>query len=343
MPGTQPGCTKDSITLYDGHSLQSTSHGPYCGSVASGIIRMSSNFAKIVFHAGTEHNSIHKGAQCTFRSVDAPTPPPPTTPPPSQCGGKLNTASGSFQSPNWPETYPIDIDCEWIIELPDSSKRVEIRCEENPFGIAGSFPSCTKDHLKIYDGHSTQDTLTGTYCHFTRPRAMTMSTNLAMAVFHAGPAHSPTRRGFRCTFQSVTPPTRPPRSTTPPPATPPPTPASQCGGTLTAASGSIESPNWPETYPVDVDCVWTIELPDPSKRIELTFEAGFGLAGRLPSCTKDHLHVHDENTGTVYGPFCHYAIPNVPVMSSNRARLVLHAGPAHNPSRQGFKANYVSV
>ena len=54
--------------------------------------------------------------------------PLPTTPP--LCGAVLNTASGSFQSPNWPETYPNNVDCQWIIELPDTNKLVEIKCED---------------------------------------------------------------------------------------------------------------------------------------------------------------------------------------------------------------------
>ena len=169
---------------------------------------------------------------------------------------------------------------------------------------------------------------------------MKMSSSLAMAVFHAGPTHNPSRKRFKCTFHSVNAPI--PTTTLPPtdPLTIPPTIAFQCGGTLRTASGSIQTPNWPETYPVDIDCTWTIELPDSSKRVEITYEAGFGIAGRLPSCVKDHLHIYDDSTGAKYGPFCHWATPNVPVMTSNQARLVFHAGPAHNPGHRGFKANY---
>ena len=135
---------------------------------------------------------MHTGLKRTFQTIVPTTAPPP-------CGVVLNTASGSFQSPNWP-TYPNNVDCQWMIELPDSSKLVEIKCEDEPFGIAGTYPSCT---LRFYDGHSTQDNSYGPYCHFTPPNTLKMSSNLAMAVFHAGPSHSPSCRGFRCTFQSV--------------------------------------------------------------------------------------------------------------------------------------------
>ena len=355
IAGTYPACSDDYITFYDGHSSQNTTRGPYCGQTNPGNIVFSSNLVKAVFHAGGDHSSTYKGISCTFRSVSPsanqtnsttaplspstpttlpPTSPPtlpPTTPPSSQCGGILNSANGSFQSTNWPETYPNNIDCEWRITLPDSNKLIEIKCEDDPFGIAGTFPECAKDHLKIYDGHSTQDTLKGTFCHFTKPGTISMSSNRAMAVFHAGPNHSSSRKGFNCTFTSVNPPTVPPTST------------SQCGGTLTAASGSLQTPNWPETYPVDVTCVWNIQLPDATKRVEITFAEGFGIAGNLPDCSKDHLHVHDDSAGTQNGPYCHFTLPPVLVMSSNQARLVFYAGERHSSSRRGFKASYRSV
>ena len=365
IAGSHPECTKDYIAFYDGHTKQSSSYGPYCGFTKPNGIKMSSNLAKVVFHAGPTHSSSRKGAQCTFRSVDGPTTPPPTTPsppttpppttpppttlppttslpttpppttttatmtitpPPPLCGGVLTTSSGTFQTPDWPETYPVNIDCEWRIQLPDESKVVEIRCEENPFGIAGSLPACNKDYLKFYDGHSKQDTELGPFCHYTKPNAAIMSSNKAMAIFHAGPRHNSARRGFKCSFQSKD------LSSTP-----------QCGGTLTAASGSFQTPNWPQTYPVNIDCTWTIILPDSSKRVEIDFDSPFGIAGSLPACVKDKLHIHDDPTGTVHGPYCHFALPSPPIMSSNQARVVFSAGPAHNPSRVGFKANYRSA
>ena len=354
IAGRHPDCTKDHLTIYDGHSEQSTSYGPYCGFTKPDDLRMSSNLVKVVFYAGPSHSSSRKGIKCTFTLINAPTPPtlPPTTPPTTQpptttppapkCGGALTTDSGSFQTPNWPETYPTDTECEWRITLPDATKLVELSCKDERYGIAGRHPECTKDHLTIYDGHSEQSTSYGPYCGFTKPDGLLMSSNLATVVFYAGPSHSSSRKGINCTFRSVnapTPPTLPP--TTPP--TLPPTTQPFCGGTLTASSGSFSTPNWPSTYPVNIDCTWRITLPDSSRRVEITFESTFGIAGSLPDCTKDTLYVHDDQAGTQYGPFCHFALPSVPVLSSNKARLVFHAGPTHSPSRRGFRATYRSV
>ena len=205
IAGSLPNCDRDYLKFYDGHSTQDKSYGPYCYFTAPDVLKMSSNLAMAVFHAGPSHSPSRLGFRCTFQSVEAPTTlppmPPPTTPPP--CGGVLNTASGSFQTPNWPATYPVNVDCQWTIELPDENNLVELKCDYHPFGIAGSLPNCELDYLKFYDGHSTEDKSYGPFCHFTYPSITTMSSNKAMAVFHAGPSHSPSRLGFRCTFQSV--------------------------------------------------------------------------------------------------------------------------------------------
>ena len=344
IAGGLPDCNIDYLKLYDGHSKQDTSYGPYCHYTPPEVLKMSSNLAMAVFHAGPSHNPSRRGFRCTFQSVEAPTTLPPTPPPttPPLCGGELNTASGSFQTPNWPATYPVNVDCEWRIRLPDTSTLVELKCDHQPFGIAGDFPRCDKDYLKLYDGHSTQDTSHGPYCHFTPPEVLKMSSNLAMAVFHAGPSHSSSRRGFRCTFQSVEVPTPP---TTLPP-TPPPTTPSPCGGELKTASGSFQSPNWPETYPVNLDCQWMIELPDRTKRVEIDCNIDpFGIAGNYPTCNHDHLKFYDGHSiqDKPYGPYCHFTPPETLKMSSNLAMAVFHAGPSHNPSHLGFNCTFRSV
>ena len=79
IAGAYPECTTDYITIYDGHSPQDTSHGPYREFTKPGTIEMSSNLAMVQFSAGPSHNSSYVGVMCSFRSVDAPTTPPPST------------------------------------------------------------------------------------------------------------------------------------------------------------------------------------------------------------------------------------------------------------------------
>lgn len=47
-------------------------------------------------------------------------------------------------------------------------------------------------------------------------------------------------------------------------------PPAGCGGPVTAPSGEIHSPSYPNSYPSNVDCSWVISV-DPSHRVLLNF------------------------------------------------------------------------
>ena len=300
----------------------------------------------------------------TTRPTTRPTTPPttrPTSPPPTPvpCGGQLKIPSGVIQTPNWPETYPLNFDCEWIIQLPDSNSDIELTFE-GAFGIAGNYvDNCPKDYLRVYDGLENGATSFGLICDLTRPAPIRTTSNKARLVFHAGPYHGPKRLGFRIVYRSVSRPTIPPpttlpttRPTTPPttrpttrPTSPPPTPV-PCGGQLKIPSGVIQTPNWPETYPLNFDCEWIIQLPDSNSDIELTFEGAFGIAGNyVDNCSKDYLKVYDglENGATSFGLICDLTRPAPIRTTSNEARLVFHAGPYHGPLRKGFRIRFTSI
>ena len=49
-------------------------------------------------------------------SSNGSTRPPETTPPPTECGGIISGLSGTIQSPGFPEFFPPDSSCEWIID-----------------------------------------------------------------------------------------------------------------------------------------------------------------------------------------------------------------------------------
>ena len=70
-----------------------------------------------------------------------------------QCGGRLTAASGSFQTDGWPNAYRRqNFQCEWIIELPDSSATIQFTIDPSAFGIPGRAPACTSDHIEFFDG-----------------------------------------------------------------------------------------------------------------------------------------------------------------------------------------------
>ena len=60
------------------------------------------------------------------------------------------------------------------------------------------------------------------------------------------------------------------------------------------------------------------------------------------SCKKDYVKIFD-GSGVKHGKFCHKTAPSPITVSTSSARVVLHAGPYHNPKRKGFKITYQSV
>jgi hypothetical protein len=295
------------------------------------------------------------------------------------CAEIMQGPSGRINSGNWPETYPINVDLQWVVQC-ESHQAVDLTFS-NGFGIAGSLPSCPKDWLMVFDGDSTSAEVMGKFCHYAIPQVSRSSSSSALIYFYAGPVHNPTRKGFEVSYTCVdvaplvttttaasvaprvttttaapvvkteVPSVQPlvskpdaslPEATLPP--TLPPQPA-QCGQTLfTGSSGTIESPNWPQTYPTNLQCEYFIQLPDESSRVEISF-SGFRIAGQSPECAKDWVKVYDGHTsdGHLHGRFCHTSLPPTITTSGSMAKIVLYAGPSHNPSRNGFSASYRTI
>ena len=72
-----------------------------------------------------------------------------------QCGGHLTTATGSFQTEGWPNSYRREnFQCEWIIELPNEGATIEFTVDHSAFGTLGR-PPCTRDNIEFFDGTGT--------------------------------------------------------------------------------------------------------------------------------------------------------------------------------------------
>lgn len=61
------------------------------------------------------------------------------------CGGHLNRPEGIFSSPNYPQPYPHDVHCQFIIEV-EYGHLVEITFTDFDFEAT---PDCTQDGLIV--------------------------------------------------------------------------------------------------------------------------------------------------------------------------------------------------
>ncbi|XP_025106477.1 uncharacterized protein LOC112571592 isoform X2 [Pomacea canaliculata] len=64
-----------------------------------------------------------------------------------------------------------------------------------------------------------------------------------------------------------------------------------CGGYLVAGSGYFDSPNFPDPYPAEADCRWTIRSRTPGSRVNISSE--FFYVEEQNSCLWDRVEIQD--------------------------------------------------
>ena len=112
---------------------------------------------------------------------------------------------------------------------------------------------------------------------------------------------------------------------------------SACGGNYTSAGGSLTTPNYPDSYPMNAECVWEIQV-SPGNGVILSFSE-FDLESS-ENCNEDYLEVR-ENTGIgkLLGVFC----SQTPVTITANSTLWIKFKSNGVGTASGFKANYFLV
>nr|XP_026694936.1 CUB and sushi domain-containing protein 1 isoform X2 [Ciona intestinalis] len=235
----------------------------------------------------------------------------------SSCGFNAVATSTSqpITSPNYPNNYPNNVDCTWMITASDGM-RVQLNLIR--FSTERSY-----DYLTISSDGTQLARISGIYSN----RIYTSVGNTLTLRFTSD--RSVTRSGFNATFVEVhsttTPETTMPESTTQ---------ASPCGFNAVATSTSqlITSPNYPNNYPNNVDCTWTITASD-GMRVQLN------LIRFSTERSYDYLTISSDgtqlarNSGT-YSNITYTSIGNTLTLRFTSDRSV---------TRSGFKATFVEV
>ena len=150
-------------------------------------------------------------AATTFQATPPNHPTTPTNsrtilvPTEYHCGEILADDVGSFHSENWPQTYPVNVVCEWEITLPNPRLVLEIRFNNTPFGLAGKMPQCKRDWVKVHSMDTNRTILStwGPYCGFGTPPPIYTRTSSAVVQFHSGFKHGNSRKGFKVYYQAL--------------------------------------------------------------------------------------------------------------------------------------------
>uniref|UniRef100_I3KD12 Cubilin n=1 Tax=Oreochromis niloticus TaxID=8128 RepID=I3KD12_ORENI len=256
-----------------------TSSSPLLGRVCgSSVPPFTSTQNTIYVRFRSDTSSSHRGFSARFSEA---------------CGATIITDDngGAIASPRYPAQYPPNQNCSWIIRAQEPLNHVTLSFTD--FDLERIFANCSHDFLEILDGDNYNSPTIGRYCGSEIPHPVTSFSNSLVVKFISDQFDS--RKGFRATYSGST---------------------SSCGGDLVMETGAFNSPNYPDAYPPNVECVWTIRS-SPGNRIQLSFIT-FQLQGDS-DCQNDYLEIREGNaTGPLVDRFCGNSLP------SNYTSVIAH-------------------
>ena len=104
---------------------------------------------------------------------------------------------------------------------------------------------------------------------------------------------------------------------------------------------SIHSPNYPNSYPNNINCIWTITAP-PGKKVKFTFNR-MVLEYYNAACTADYVELRSglNSYSSRIGRYCGSTPPTARYSSGRYMWVKFHSDQSSTFS--GFSANYEAV
>ncbi|KAL3313693.1 Dorsal-ventral patterning tolloid-like protein 1, partial [Cichlidogyrus casuarinus] len=210
--------------------------------------------------------------------------------------------------------------CQWRI-IASSGERIELTFTK--MDIVGAAESknlpwnravndiCLVDYVEVRDGYYSGAPLIGRYCGSTIPEKI-VSENSRMWIEYRKSVDS-FSSGFAAKFEA------------------------KCGGDLVAERGVINSPNYPEYYPANKQCVWRIIVPEGFS-VALTFTS-FQLE-KQNDCNYDYMEIRDglDENADLLGRYCANSLP--PPTKSTNNQLYIKFVSDGTVEKQGFTASF---
>uniref|UniRef100_A0A669E0J6 Cubilin n=1 Tax=Oreochromis niloticus TaxID=8128 RepID=A0A669E0J6_ORENI len=291
-------CNFDFLQIHDGESASAYMIGKYCGQNSPAELYSSHN--SLYFWFRSDHSVSAGGFTVAWQSQDP------------VCGEELTAPYGNINSPGYPGNYPPSRDCYWTVTV-DPGLLITFA-----FGTLSleHHPNCNFDFLEIRDGLLSEDPVLGKYCSTASPPPIQTTGPAAWIHFHSD--FSVSDRGFHITYTTS-------------PSDP------GCGGTFTDSEGIIISPNWPNNYNHNRQCIYLIRLPEGGQ-VALNF-TDMDLESHS-GCAFDYVEVRDGRTETdpLIGKYCGNTLP-APVLSSSNVLWIRFKSDS-SVSRAGFRAVY---
>ncbi|NXK39824.1 UVS2 protein, partial [Piprites chloris] len=159
-------CSSDYIKIYNGNSRNSPvlldkycGKGPLPSLVASG--------STMLVEFASDESITATGFKASYNRVN--------------CGDTFRDSNGVITSPNYPNKYPKNRACFWIISSPVGYK---ISLKMLSFELEYS-DRCTYDYLLIHDGSQLTSPAVGPYCGTEKVADFTSTGNFVLVEFHS--------------------------------------------------------------------------------------------------------------------------------------------------------------
>ncbi|XP_030055456.1 cubilin isoform X1 [Microcaecilia unicolor] len=294
-------CIFDYLEVYDNDTTDPGSKlGRYCGRSIPPSITSSDNTMTLLLV--TDASIASEGFSANYISIDAS----------RACNEDFTDASGVFTSPNHPNNYPNNRECIYTITVGTNK---QIRLNFTQFILEGKFSAvCTADYVEIRDGGYHTSPFLGRYCGMSTPPVVISHSNRLWIKFKTD--SSITRTGFLAHWDGT---------------------LTGCGGTLTTASGSFTSPNYPMPYYHNSECYWLLKTSAGSV-LEIQF-VEFHLEDHR-NCEQDYLAIYDGNStnAQLLAKLCGNEVPRL--IQSTASALFVKLRTDRSVSYGGFLATY---
>ncbi|KAK3791976.1 hypothetical protein RRG08_035467, partial [Elysia crispata] len=227
------------------------------------------------------------------------------------CGQALFGNNGTLESPNYPYNYPNNARCVWTITT-DPDTRVVLTFSY--FRLEYDY-GCDDDSLVIRDGSDPTSNTLRRLCGSSTPQPIRATGNIMFIEFKTD--YRTIYKGFQARWESQ----------------------EVCGSALSGNNGTFQSPNYPNNYPNNVYCEWTIRT-DLGTKVQLTFSAFELQNSYYCSSSVDSVTIHDGSNSTAgfLGRLCGSGYSDSIVASSNSLYILFTSD--NSFSLSGFQAQW---
>nr|XP_040240535.2 cubilin homolog [Anopheles coluzzii] len=294
-------CQYDYLDIYDGIDTSGRKLGRFCSAETDPIV-LDTDTNHAIIRMRTDETNQRRGFQLKYNIL---------------CRRNLTGYGGVIESPNFPNEYSASMDCRWTIRVPPGNK---INLEFSHFdfesitqqtGSNATHQRCPFDYVELQEMGTGDLPVARRYCANKPPPIVSMGRSIDL-IFHTD--SSGEQMGFRAEWS-----------------------INGCGGLLTKPWGSFTSPNYPNQYPKETECHWTIRV-EPGKRIELAVD-DFHMETN-DQCRFDGLHIaNDANFTQQVTKICHEQQEPVH-LSSSGSELFVKFYSDSTFTYKGFRANY---